>query len=211
MRVGRISGTAIYRNIKRANSKLFSLMIGGGFYEWGSNSVAVPPLRISGERWISIQPGVYIGPGCWLNAEPDNGVAAGPIIVIGKGSSFAGNCVISAVSSVKIGSEVLFARNVYVADHSHAHLDIARSIMRQGITGVGQIIIDDGAWLGQNVVVTPGVHIGRGAVVAANAVVRSDVPDYSLAVGVPARVVKSWRYKEVTHLSTSFTGRHTGN
>ena len=98
---------------------------------------------------------------------------------------------------------MLFARNIYVADHSHAYLDAARPIMRQGIINVGQIIIDDGAWLGQNVVVTPGVHIGRGAVVAANAVVRDDVPDYSLAVGMPARVVKSWGSKENTHLAVS--------
>ena len=191
----------MYRSIQRAKSKLFSLIIRNGFYEWGSNSVAVPPLRISGERWISIKAGVYVGPDCWLNAEPACGATTDPIIVIGEGSSFAGNCVISAVSSVKIGREVLFARNIYVADHSHAYLDAAQPIMRQGIINVGQIVIDDGAWLGQNVVVTPGVHIGRGAVVAANAVVRDDVPDYSLAVGMPARVVKSWSSKENTHLA----------
>ena len=64
--------------------------------------------------------------------------------------------------------------------------------MHQGVDNVGEVVIDDGAWLGQNVVVTSGVRIGRGAAVGANAVVTKDVPDYSLAVGSPARVVKSW-------------------
>ena len=51
-------------------------------------------------------------------------------------------------------------------------------------------MIGDGAWLGQNVVVCPGVTIGRGAVIGANAVVLDDVPDYAVAVGVPASVVR---------------------
>jgi acetyltransferase-like isoleucine patch superfamily enzyme len=50
--------------------------------------------------------------------------------------------------------------------------------------------IEDGSWLGQNVVVLPGVTIGAGAVVAANSVVREDVPPGSVAAGAPARVVR---------------------
>ena len=58
--------------------------------------------------------------------------------------------------------------------------------------GVEPIVIEDGAWLGENVIVCPGVRIGRGAVVGGNAVVTRDVPDWSLAVGAPARVVRTW-------------------
>ena len=112
--------------------------------------------------------------------------------MIGSGSGFTGYGVVSAVSMVKIGREVMFARNVYIADHDHSYSDISQAIMRQGVDHVGEVVIDDGAWLGENVVVTSGVHIGRGAVIGANAVVTKDVPDYSLAVGVPARVVKTW-------------------
>ena len=87
---------------------------------------------------------------------------------------------------------MLLARNVYIADHAHAFEDPSRPVLDQGVDDIRPIEIGDGAWLGQNVVVCPGVRIGRGAVVGANAVVRDDVPDFSLAVGVPARVVREF-------------------
>ena len=88
------------------------------------------------------------------------------------------------------GKNVLLARNVYVADHQHAFADPTRAVIHQGITRIAPVEIADGAWLGENVVVGPGVRIGRGAVVGANAVVLEDVPDRSVAVGVPARVIR---------------------
>ena len=100
--------------------------------------------------------------------------------------------MISAVSAIRIGDGVGIGRNVYIADHDHHYSGTSQPIRRQGVTNVRPVIIDDGAWLGHNVVVTAGVRVGRGAVVGAGAVVTGDVPDYSLAVGVPARVVKSW-------------------
>jgi acetyltransferase-like isoleucine patch superfamily enzyme len=80
---------------------------------------------------------------------------------------------------------------VYVADHSHAFADTTRAVLDQGIDRVAPVEIGDGAWLGENVVVGPGVRIGRGAVVGANSVVLDDVPDHSVAVGAPARVVRT--------------------
>ncbi|MGH2840338.1 MAG: acyltransferase, partial [Solirubrobacteraceae bacterium] len=59
----------------------------------------------------------------------------------------------------------------------------------QGLDPVAPVEIGDGAWLAQNVVVCPGVRVGRGAVVGASAVVTRDVPDFCVAVGAPARVV----------------------
>lgn len=186
-----INGVTVSRAAHKAISKMFSLFVAGAFYQWGRNSVAEPPLRVNGEQFISVSSGVYLGAGCWLNANPI-GTDGGPIILIGEGCNFTGYCVVSAVSMVRIGREVLVARNVYIADHDHSCADTSRAVMHQGVDNVGEVVIDDGAWLGQNVVVTSGVRIGRGAAVGANAVVTKDVPDYSLAVGSPARVVKSW-------------------
>jgi acetyltransferase-like isoleucine patch superfamily enzyme len=86
----------------------------------------------------------------------------------------------------------LLARNVYIADHRHAFEDTGRAVLAQGIEGVAPVEIGDGAWLGENVVVCPGVRIGRGAVVGGNAVVTADIPDFAVAVGVPARVVRTF-------------------
>jgi acetyltransferase-like isoleucine patch superfamily enzyme len=98
--------------------------------------------------------------------------------------------VLSAVRSVRLGRKVLLARNVYISDHVHGHDDPSRAVLDQDLTGIAAVEIGDGAWLGQNVVVCPGVTIGRGAVVGANSVVRDDVPDFAVAVGAPARVVR---------------------
>ena len=84
------------------------------------------------------------------------------------------------------------ARNVYIADHTHAYDDPAQPVLAQGVTRVEPVEVGDGAWLGENVVVGPGVRIGRGAVVGANSVVLSDVPDHAVAVGAPARIVRQF-------------------
>jgi acetyltransferase-like isoleucine patch superfamily enzyme len=97
--------------------------------------------------------------------------------------------VLSAATSVRLGEKVLIARNVYVSDHIHAYGNPEVAVLDQGLTRLQPVVIEDGAWLGENVVVCPGVTIGRGAVIGANAVVREDVPPHAVAVGIPARVV----------------------
>jgi acetyltransferase-like isoleucine patch superfamily enzyme len=178
-----------YRYSQRLRGKLFSLAVAQAFAEFGPNSTLQPPVRVLGERRIAIGARVFVGPGSWLQAldgEDRDGIA----IEIGNGTSIAGGCTISAVVSVRLGENVLVARNVYIADHRHAYEDPDRPVIAQGIANVAPIEVGDGAWLGQNVVVGPGVRIGPGAVVGANAVVLADVPDHSVAVGAPARVVR---------------------
>ena len=100
-------------------------------------------------------------------------------------------CVISAVRSVILEENVLLARNVYISDHIHKYSDIGIPVMAQGLSKIQPVVIKRGAWLGQNVVVCPGVTIGVGAVIGANSVVTNSIPDYCVAAGAPARVVKS--------------------
>lgn len=176
-----------YRLTKRAWGKGFSLLASGAFASFGSRSVLQPPIRLSGEGRISVGDGVYVGAGSWLQTlGPGEGVA----LEIGDGTSIVGDCVLSAACSLRLGRRVLIARNVYIADHSHAFEDTARAVLDQGIDRIAPVEIGDGAWLGENVVVGPGVRIGRGAVIGANAVVLDDVPDHAVAVGAPARVVR---------------------
>ena len=109
---------------------------------------------------------------------------------IGSGTSMAGACVISVVCSIVIEEDVLMARNVYISDHIHRYSDRNRPIVLQGVDKIRPVRIRRGAWLGQNVVVCPGVTIGENAVIGANSVVNSDIPAFAVAVGAPARVVK---------------------
>jgi lipopolysaccharide O-acetyltransferase len=183
------SALGSYRLAQRAWGKGFSLLAGGAFAEFGAHSVVQPPVRLAGERRIAIGSDVWVGAGSWLQSLSDgDGVA----LRIGDGTSISGNVVISAARSVRLGKKVLLARGVYISDHIHNYGDTTKAVLDQGIGRIEPVEIGDGAWLGENVVVCPGVSIGRGAVVGANAVVTEDVPDHSLAVGAPARVVRSF-------------------
>jgi acetyltransferase-like isoleucine patch superfamily enzyme len=182
------TAVAVYRLGVRGRDKVFSLLARGAFASFGRRSVIQLPVRLAGESRIAIGTGVFVGAGSWLQVldGPDTGVA----LEIGDGTSVAGGCVLSAAVSVRLGRNVLFARNVYVADHGHRFDDPSRPVLAQGIDRIGGVTIEDGAWLGQNVVVCPGVRIGAGAVVGANSVVLEDVPARAVAVGAPARVVR---------------------
>lgn len=147
------------------------------------------PVRIGGEERIALGSRVFIGPGSWLQTLPD-GSNRSVAISIGSGTSIAGACVISAVRCVQLEEDVLLARNVYISDHIHRYTQIGTPILAQGVDKIIPVLIKRGAWLGQNVVICPGVTIGEGAVIAANSVVLSDIPDHCVAAGAPARVVK---------------------
>lgn len=179
---------------RRAVAKGFSLAVGGAFASFGPRSVIQPPVRLGGVGRIAVGEGVMVGTGSWLHTLGDG---PGVAIRIEDGASIVGHCVISAAESVRIGRRVLIARNAYISDHSHAFEDTATAVMDQGITRIGAVELDDGCWLGENVVIGPGVRIGRGAVVGANSVVLSDVPDHAVAVGTPARVIRTFSDVEV--------------
>jgi acetyltransferase-like isoleucine patch superfamily enzyme len=186
---------ALYQAAVRARSKIFSLLISGAFARFGRNTVLMHPIRLSGEERIAIGDRVFFGPDSWLQTLPD-GENKSVAISIGSRSSASGACVISAVRGVTLEESVLLARNVYISDHSHRYADTGIPVMAQGLDKIQPVLIKRGAWLGQNVVVCPGVTIGQGAVIGANSVVVHDVPDFSVAVGAPARVVKAIRTPE---------------
>jgi acetyltransferase-like isoleucine patch superfamily enzyme len=183
-------GTAvlgIHRNWVRLRDGMFSRLVASGFAAFGRRSHLSLPVTLLHPERIHVGSKVYFGPGCWLQVLPETAEAR---LQIGSECSLSGYAVLSAARSIVIEPGVLFARNVYVADHSHAHSRADVPIQYQGLAKVAPVVIEAGAWLGQNVVVCPGVRIGRGAVIGANSVVRHDVPPRHLAAGVPARVIR---------------------
>lgn len=184
-------GANLQRLASRARGKAFSLLVRGSFASFGSRTVLQPPIRLAGEGGISVGSGIYVGAGAWFQTLQDGDGGHGSI-AIGDGTSMAGNCTLSSARAIRIGREVSFARGVYVADHAHAYDDCSLPVLAQGLTNIAEVEIGDGAWLGQNVVVLPGVRIGRGAVVSANSVVAGNVPDHTVVAGTPARIVRSF-------------------
>ena len=179
----------MYRRYQRLRDKIFTLAVGRSFLAMGPGCCICLPLRIYGEKRIRIGAGVYIGSDSWLQAIGDEATSDGPTIDIGSRVSISGHCTISSVESVIVEDDVLIARHVYIADHSHRYTNPALPIKDQGISRVAPVRLRRGAWLGQGVVVCPGVTIGSQAVIGANAVVTTDIPDFAIAVGAPARVV----------------------
>ena len=109
---------------------------------------------------------------------------------VGDRTRIAQDVQMNARGGITIGADVLVGPRSMIWSSNHAidRLDVA--IMHQGYTRAA-VSIGDGAWLGANCVILPGVHVGDGAVVAAGAVVTRDVPEYAIVGGVPARIIAS--------------------
>lgn len=176
-----------YRGAARIHRKGFSVLASGAFAEFGSHSVIAPPVRIEGVHRIAVGSGVSVDSRCWLHVEGDGQHVA---IEIGDGTAIGSHAMFSAVQSIRIGKRVGVGRNVHVSDHSHGLTELDVPVGDQEPTNIRPVEIGDGALVGQNAVLLPGARIGRGAVIGANSVVNIDVPDYGLAVGAPARVVR---------------------
>ena len=113
-------------------------------------------------------------------------------VVIGKHSLI--GVYNSILGPVTIGDHVLLAPHVVLSGLNHSFEDVTRPISQQP-TLTKAIVIEEGAWIGANSVVTAGVHIGRNAVVAGGSVVTRDVPDFAVVAGNPARIVKQYNFE----------------
>jgi acetyltransferase-like isoleucine patch superfamily enzyme len=111
------------------------------------------------------------------------------MIEIGDRSGIGYQCFFEATGSIKIGSWVRIGPHVSFFTTNHRFGERATLIKHQGYD-VGTIEIGDDAWVGASVTILPNVKIGKGAVIGAGSVVTRDVPEYAIAVGNPAKVVK---------------------
>jgi acetyltransferase-like isoleucine patch superfamily enzyme len=109
---------------------------------------------------------------------------------MGEYSYIGCNAVMGAGGGIQIGKFVLIGQCVNIHAENHSYLDPNRPIREQGVTYQG-VIIEDDVWIGSKTTILDGVKIGRGAVIGAGAVVTKPIPPYSIAVGVPARVIGS--------------------
>lgn len=152
-----------------------------------------PPALIIGHSRIHIGADVVVHPGAFFSVvEEHHGVEYEPRLSIGDGTVIGFDMVIGCCGSVEIGKNVLTADRVYIGDTFHEYRDVSLPVIKQGLGGPEPVAIGDGAFLGINCAILPGVTIGEGGYVAANAVVTDDIPAHSLAVGNPARVVRKW-------------------
>lgn len=143
---------------------------------------------------LTIDSGTTIMKNAWIVASTITG-EKNPECIIGKNCSIGMDNEIYATKSIVIEDNVLTAARCYISDNMHGYTDINVPVKDQSQQQIGTVRIGEGSWLGAGVAVL-GCNIGRHCVIGANAVVNRDIPDYSVAVGIPARVVK--RYNATT-------------
>ncbi|MDD2375982.1 MAG: acyltransferase [Clostridia bacterium] len=132
---------------------------------------------------ISISRGCRIG--MYVIIDPSNG-----FINIGEYTSIHDFSVISGMGGVSIGKYVAIASQCAIIASNHVYINPEEYIKRQGNTAKG-IVIEDDVWLGIGVKVLDGVTIGKGSIIGAGSIVTKSIPSYSIAVGIPAKVIKN--------------------
>ncbi|MDJ0615330.1 MAG: acyltransferase [Calothrix sp. MO_192.B10] len=196
---GNLSGGLGYLLRKRFYRHLFKSVGGGVIFGKGiilrhpqritlGNRVAIDDYGLldasgSGEQGITLEHDVIISRNCVIQGK------TGPV-VIGQKTDIGCNTIISSGAGIFIGSSVLIAGNCYIGGGRYIADRLDIPMMEQGVYSKGPVVIEDDVWLGAGAIVLDGVHIGKGCIVGAGAVVTKDLPDYAVAIGVPARVNK---------------------
>jgi acetyltransferase-like isoleucine patch superfamily enzyme len=164
------------------------------FGSFGKRSYLNRPLAIGNPENIFIGNNVTIKYKTWLAARPQTGEPIAILLI--KDSCRIGNFNhIYCTKSITLEENVSTADKVYISDNSHSYEDIKVPIWKQPIKQIDTVVIGEGSWLGENVCVI-GAKIGKHSVIGANSVVTKDIPDYSVAVGSPAYIIK--RYNPVS-------------
>lgn len=182
-----MNGMTAIQAAQRVRDAAYSAIAGTGFASFGSGSRIMLPFRAGNPQKVVVGRHVLIGPSSWFMVPRLD--APGPVIFLHDRVRM-NQTSITAVQEVVIEEAVELARGVYISDHMHGFDDPDVPIRDQPLQRVAPVRIGRGAWLGQNVVVMPGVTIGAGAIVGANSVVTRDVPARTVAVGAPARVLR---------------------
>ena len=116
-----------------------------------------------------------------------------PRITIGSGCNFGEGAHLTAFRQITIGDNLQTGPNVLITDNAHGQStrqDMSLPPMARQLSTKGPVVIGDNVWIGCNVCIMSGVHVGDGAIIGANSVVTHDVPPYSVVGGIPARVIK---------------------
>jgi acetyltransferase-like isoleucine patch superfamily enzyme len=163
-------------------------------------------VRFEIPRNITLGKNVFIGESCWIGTGTGKGqieiednsfiahrctlAAQGGRIHIKEHVHISRGSYVNGIGNVIIGNDCMIGPNVIIISGTHNYNDVTIPIRKQGSLKK-QIVIEDNVWLAANVNVMPGVTIGEGSVIGAGAVVTKDIPSFSIAVGVPARIIKN--------------------
>jgi len=153
-------------------------------------------VRIEHPECVSLGNGVFLNDHCWLSVVTENREAGRPTLelrpelTIGDGTYVGRFGTLACISRVAIGRNVLISDRVFIGDAAHGFSRTDLPIKEQYMSSRGPVEIGDGTWIGIGVSILPNVKIGRNCVIGAGSVVTHDIPDFCVAAGVPARVIR---------------------
>ncbi|MGB4588350.1 MAG: DapH/DapD/GlmU-related protein [Clostridiaceae bacterium] len=180
-------------------SSSFSLLATKLFYP-GARLVR-RPFYIRGKAFMQYGSGFTTGHHCRFDINNDavEGNSAGEKrLIIGKNCKIGDNVHLVASKKVIIGDDCLFASKIFISDTNHGDYSNIEHMTSPSIAPddrplyTAEIRIGNRVWIGENVVILPGVSIGNGVIIGANSVVNRNVPENCIVAGSPARVIKTW-------------------
>ena len=157
----------------------------------GNGTILFKPLQLDNTKSISIADGSFVAEGAWLMGGKDSNT---PTLKIGNKTVIGHYSHIVGLSKVCIENDVLIADRIFISDCTHEYEMISKPVAEQPVKIIKPVTIGEGSWLGENVCVC-GANVGKHCVIAANSVVTKDIPDYCVAAGSPAKVVKKYNFE----------------
>lgn len=188
-----VSMRTLYR-LRLPMSVFYSNWVACEFKQCGKNCQFGGFSFLKGADHIRLGDRLYIGKDIvWEVYDRFGDQTFSPSLTFGSDCSFGDGGHITCINNVTIGNGVRMGRKVFITDNSHGSSERSQLDMpahQRPMASKGPVVIEDYAWIGEMTCIMPGVTIGRGSIIAANSVVTKDIPPYSVAAGVPAKVIK---------------------
>jgi len=191
MHKDRTKGEMIYNGFSRLRGELLTFFLKWNFGQFGKGSILYKPLRIDGMKNIFVGDNVIIRHLSWFYVQGNESTK----VVIGDGCYLGHFFHCAALGEIKIGKKVLFADKVFITDNAHGFQNVEMAYMDNPMEFKENISIGDGSWIGENVCILS-ASVGSHCIVGSNSVVTSSIPDYCVAVGSPAKVIKRYDHQQ---------------
>lgn len=184
---------AIHKQVEKCNILYLDNYESSQCAKCGKNFFISKPIFFIGEKFMQFGDNFNSRPGLRIECISEfEGQSFTPQLIIGNNVSCNFYCHIGCINKIVIGNDVTLGSHVLIEDHSHGTPnDIDTPVMKRPLHSKGPIIIEDNVWIGENACILANVIIGKGSIIGANAVVTHNIPPYSIAAGVPAKVIKT--------------------
>lgn len=180
-----------HRKIRNVFNAIYSIWIKNGLGSSFEHTIICHGCTFHGLKNIQIGNYTYISSHSILSTWT---VENEPVLKIGNNCNIGEYNHYSAANKIIIGNGVLTGRWVTITDNDHGSFtkeQLQVSPIIRPIVPKGEIVIDDNVWIGDKATILAGVHIGEGSIIGANSVVTKDIPPFSIAVGNPAKIIKT--------------------